>query len=298
MTRDGQMTDFDRVSDSDGSPSPNQLPDIWKGILGGYSAYDDVVCTRLFPLARCAFWTSRLRHLGVLEFFPGDGLSLIVIAASFDMRKIFVVDAESLQVMMLLPQEERVIPAVPEQFDVPESTVDADEQPKVDGLMRWLECFASRLATGVYEVNRIIPDDPRSVGLVLFPLCPPMMTCRVTHGVRARATSVYAAESGGHVYTVRLAHEATSTWPTCQLEGRHWDFHLADGSTQEVCSTASPSTGTSDRLFESSPCAGGRERSGGQISGAAARGRVSGRQARPTLQDEHWRAAVDGQRGA
>jgi hypothetical protein len=245
------MTDFDRVIDSDGRPSRNELPDIYKGILGGYSAYDHVVCTRLFPLARCEFWTSKLRALGVLDSFPDDGRSLIVIAASFDMRKIFVVDAGSLQVMMLLPQERRLLPAVPEQFDAD------DEQPKADGLLRWLECFASRLATGVYEVNRIIPDDPLSVGLVLFPLCPPMMTCRVTHGVQARATSVYVAESGGHVYTVRLAHEATSTWPTCQLEGRHWNFCRAYGSTQEVCSTTTlgPERG---HVLESSPFAGGR----------------------------------------
>lgn len=74
---DQEVVDGKRGGDSEG---------IFKGVFGGYSAYNHVVCTRLFPLKRVIFWTKRFkRQIGL-------GTKIIV-AASFNLRKIFLLDS-------------------------------------------------------------------------------------------------------------------------------------------------------------------------------------------------------------
>jgi hypothetical protein len=104
-------------------------PSIFAGIFGGYSAYDHVACTRLFPLQRAVHWTLRLREGSLL------GPHHVVIAASFDLRKIFVVNAEDGSVSLLLPRRGGGVDLIP-------AAPTAGPGGAAYASLRWLETFA------------------------------------------------------------------------------------------------------------------------------------------------------------
>lgn len=51
-----------------------------------------------------------------------------------------------------------------------------------DGLVRWLEGYASDLAGGVLKVGELIPTQPASLGVSRFPHAGPRYSCCVTRG--------------------------------------------------------------------------------------------------------------------
>ena len=59
---------------------------MFDGLFGGYSFYNNLVCTRMFSLSRSSLWTSE-----TLDEFPKK----MVIAASYDFTKPFFMDVST-----------------------------------------------------------------------------------------------------------------------------------------------------------------------------------------------------------
>ena len=203
----GQMTELDEAMDNERHPEDHS--GIFAGLLGGYSAYDHLVCTRLFPLARMVAWTKRLRDSPLLA---GElRLQQIVIAASFDLKKIFVLHAESGEVSMLKHTRDgpRLLLAVPPVDEGSSAT------RLTDGLLRWLECFNQRLQRGVYQNQRLLPVRcgavaatllrmavGRVVGLGLWPV-PPVARTYGRAPIACRSNSVLLGNTAGRSWERR-----------------------------------------------------------------------------------------------
>lgn len=84
--------------------------------------------------------------------------------------------------------------------------------PGNDGLLRWMEAFASRVESAVYTIQPIIPEEPESMGLSLFPAkptCAPRngitdMSRAVTHGVEVCASALLVPEMGQWSYSIKI----------------------------------------------------------------------------------------------
>lgn len=137
-----------------------------------------------------------------------------------------------------------------------------------DDVLRWTECFAERLRRGFYRASPIVPDDPDSVGVVLFPrteeapmgmtpisrITPPLpekhrlptrrpdagATVAVTRGVVCTASPIMLAESprGGWAYSIRLRLDpdaaAAANVVACRLDTRHWRIVDGEGVVRDV----------------------------------------------------------------
>lgn len=223
---DGQLTALDEMMDADTTVDQSQTAGIFAGVFGGYCAYDHLVCTRLFPLSRIVEWTKKLRTSPLLEGEQNG--TLCVVAASFDLKKIFVLDAETGMVSMLSRSRSGPVQTAA----VPESVVVG-----TDAVLCWMEEFARRVQSGVYQADRLVPDEPGSDGISIYERSPPGFTSTVTRGIRAEALCVFALEADSFIYSVRLRLLSPDEpgglsaedrgFITCQLESRHWAMHTA-----------------------------------------------------------------------
>ncbi|KAG2435460.1 hypothetical protein HYH02_011960 [Chlamydomonas schloesseri] len=209
--------------------SEEELGSIFHGLFGGYSVYSHLVVSRLMPLRRAAMWTQELE---LHKLRP----QLLAFACSFRVRdKMFVADGATggLAVARRGGRGMVLQPAAPAEDSAPGAK---------DGVLRWFEEYARRLAAGYYEVA--VLDEEYAEGsraICLFPLQPPEMRQEVTRGVRVRASVVYAPEespAGKHLfaYTIRFALQDTQAQlaalppgssaaqclSRCQLSTRHW----------------------------------------------------------------------------
>jgi len=126
---------------------------------------------------------------------------------------------------------------------------DSDTFGQNDGVLRWFEEYASRLAAGWYEVAPLHEFPYSKKAINLFPVKPPVMVSAVTRGVMVRATVLYAPEVvGGPIpgifsYSIRfsllsesdqLAHWPATAGPfrrmtSVQLQTRHWIIRDQNG---------------------------------------------------------------------
>ena len=211
-------------------PPQQERAQIFHGLVGGYSAYDHLVSTRLFPLKLIAGWTNLLRRED--PSFPPNAL---VIAASFRLDKMFVFDATTSR-LALVERNRHGPPTL--RRAVPEDT------PTGADLHRWLGELASRMASGQLIAEPLVPLDENSRGLSSFPRSGPRLSRAVTRGIEAEGSSVYDPVQGCFLYSIRLRllpqgepgamSAAERGFETAQLRGRHWILRDANGQEDHV----------------------------------------------------------------
>ena len=145
------------------------------GVLGSYAVYDHCVSTRLLNLGAVVRHTRACRAAG----FIAANSPLLLIAASFDLGKLVFVDALTADVHVAL-RSRQLHPACPPGGG--------------DGVLRWLERYASDLGAQRYAADEVEPGAPQTRGICLFPRLPPLLSVAVTNGVRVEASAVWMPE--------------------------------------------------------------------------------------------------------
>lgn len=241
----GQSSQFDRLLDSgDLDQALKHHVDIFSGLLGGYSVYDHMPCSRLFSLEKSVHATREVRQMAGLQM----PMQFFVIGGSYDMRKLFFCDAATLDVLAAAPVQRMagasgVYPAHPQAEGGHSSAsgvgaASADSPVAGDGLLRWLEEYSRRLEQRRYRAAELVRGAPPTRAISLFPALDapePFRCCAVHRDVEVSAAALYAPELGRYVYTVsmRLLVEgvdgaaigpAARGFTECQLRGRAWEM--------------------------------------------------------------------------
>mmetsp|Transcript_9201 Transcript_9201/g.16161 ORF Transcript_9201/g.16161 Transcript_9201/m.16161 type:complete len:564 (-) Transcript_9201:1093-2784(-) len=167
----GLESEEDSDEEFGGAPHPS----IFHGIFGGYCVYDHLCVTRMLPLERACWWTQVLKMQGKLDVRR----RCMVIAASFNFKKLFVVDLDNADILV---------------NSRPEYLLACPSTGTGDGVLRWFEEYGKRLQGGWYNIELLDADFPSSKAISLFPRVSPSMTCAVTRGVRVCATTLFAPE--------------------------------------------------------------------------------------------------------
>ena len=236
---DGQSLQFDDEYDAT-EEFPHRLShQIFDGLLGGYSFYDHLACTRLYPVRRTLAQTqaradvARSRGCFRDALRPSQDISRIIIAASFNYRKPFLLDVDD-GMVLVLGTEHRGRDGLHTPACAPHGPL---------GLLRWMEEFASRLATGIYTLGALVPagpgpENPVCRGVSLFPQTGPLSSTCITQGIEATASAIFCpeAENSMFTYSLRLRVCAPADFPyaTAQLQSRHWRITDGTGHTEEV----------------------------------------------------------------
>ena len=242
----GQDILFDRGMEERKPRRPEDQNGIFQGVFGGYNAYDHLVCTRLLPLARMVSWSKKVR-----EAVDHAGDHCVVFAASFNMKKILLLDAQDGTVHILMSDGLHL--ASPAFKEAPAAAAAAAAPPpsrvaSMDGLSRWFETWAERLTSGVYERSALLPEHAEmSMGVSILPVRGPAVSRTVTRGIEVIGRSIYAVEQGGtplYVYSLRVRllspdeegglTAAQRGFETAQLNSRHLILSNADGSQEHV----------------------------------------------------------------
>lgn len=230
----GQDLDFDRrVMLDDGGHRTEPDESMFHGMFGGYSFYNHVVNVRMLSLESAMTWTQNLRQYRIVH--PRDQL---VFAISFNLNKIFVVELATGSIRVL-GKDRRWMPAAP-----------PDPSPgDNDGVLRWLEEYASRLSRGVYAVEKVEGFEYLSI----FASEGTQSSVAVTRGVQVEARSLFVPEQSTpsddfFTYSIRFSllgeEEQRAAWPATagpprflrevQLRSRHWLIADNTGHAEEV----------------------------------------------------------------
>ena len=166
-------------------------------LCGGFSAYDNTLCMRPFPLVLVATWTQFLRDDYGLD--P----ELLVVGGSFNLQRFMLLDSSTGELLVSpanaqLPGREvrtvnrtlRMIRAVP-------TTLSPCSQasPGAD-LLAWMEELSVRAASDALIAEPLLPLETSSVGLSAFPRAGPRHSSAVTRGIRVLASSLCSPELG------------------------------------------------------------------------------------------------------
>eukprot|EP00301_Raphidiophrys_heterophryoidea_P017943 c2935_g1_i1.p1 GENE.c2935_g1_i1~~c2935_g1_i1.p1 ORF type:complete len:489 (-),score=88.18 c2935_g1_i1:574-2007(-) len=206
----------------------NRTMDMFFGMFGGFSAYSNIVCTRLFKFQKSVDTTIRMRSANKIQ--PTH----IAFACSFNRNRFFCIDTRTGLVVFYPTHQIHYLRAVPE-----------GDKHVHDGLLRWFEHFASSLQGEMYAVGPILPQSPDLRGIVLFARSGPRFRQCVTRGVLVTATSMWTPNMDtGFIYsiTVRLlvpGDEGYQTreqrgFDTAQLRDRHWNIIDGPGQPKHV----------------------------------------------------------------
>ncbi|EFJ19533.1 hypothetical protein SELMODRAFT_177477 [Selaginella moellendorffii] len=204
----------------------DEIAHQYVGLLGGYYFYNHFVNVQLLPLQQVVSYTQRL-----LSRAPA-GTKRIVIAASCNLNKFFLLDCDSGMVLVgtknFLKKYE-VMPCLPL----------ASSNPG-DGMLRWLEEYRDGLLSGKYTVRN--DDGIRSISL--YPENGSTCTEAVTQGIQVRASAVFVPELSDpealekylFSYSVRMRFLPVSALASnqCQLSRRHWVVTADDEIVDEV----------------------------------------------------------------
>ena len=159
------------------------------GLLGGYSAYDTCVSTRLFPLRLMAGWTKVLRQRIPFEE------NHVVLGASFDLTKHINLDLLSGDVVITGLVFETPVKGHPSSWRDDGQTVP---------LLSWLGEFAKRLTAGEFGEAELVPLSPETRGITLLPQIGPRSATAVTRGIEVKASAVHAHEQDFVIYSIRI----------------------------------------------------------------------------------------------
>jgi hypothetical protein len=216
------------------------------GLLGGYSAYDTLVSVRPFPLVLIATWTLFFRRQWGPPTAPlGMPKHWLVVAGSFNLKKLLFYDVGTGELWIgpcaRAPPGGRSVrrqTRVPVLRAVPESRADGAD------LLGWFGELGARLAGGDYVAEELVPLDPASRGLSLFPRAPPKLSSATSRGIRIVASALYCPELGMFTYSIRIAllgagdpahvPEAARGFRTAQLRSRRWIITQLDGTPEHV----------------------------------------------------------------
>eukprot|EP00316_Scyphosphaera_apsteinii_P004461 CAMPEP_0119342840 /NCGR_PEP_ID=MMETSP1333-20130426/105563_1 /TAXON_ID=418940 /ORGANISM="Scyphosphaera apsteinii, Strain RCC1455" /LENGTH=489 /DNA_ID=CAMNT_0007355135 /DNA_START=413 /DNA_END=1882 /DNA_ORIENTATION=+ len=198
------------------------------GLVGGYSAYNELVNVRLLPLELLAAWSRKIQAALHME-------GVIAFAASFDFQKVFLLDVNTGEVISLGQGN------TARQRAVPRSAAAKHGSSYGAELITWLEELAARITNGMYVREELVP---LYYGMALFPRNGPLHSVAVSRGIRVDASAVYAPESGRMIYSIRLTllaagePEAMSVaergFDTAQLHSRHWIITDLSGHEEHV----------------------------------------------------------------
>ncbi|DBA73013.1 hypothetical protein WJX79_006040 [Trebouxia sp. C0005] len=222
---------------------PDLMPydSMFHGLLGGYSFYDHIVCTRLMPIEKAAQATIRLRNRnGHIDY--GDCVQL---TGSIMTRKHFMLVDEGSQMRVSTCDDDRSWDAAPPGGN--------------DAMLRWLEAFASVLKDQLGCCHLL--ERMNSFGICLHPAHEPWQRVAVTKGVKVQAASIFvpelsklrcsydAEEAFFFSYNVQFSllpvEEQQASWPadagpfspitSVQLQTRHWIIRDQTGEiTQDI----------------------------------------------------------------
>jgi F-box protein 3 len=140
------------------------------GVFGSYAVYDMCVSTRLLTLQDAVRHTRACRTHGILA----AGSPCVLFAASFDLGKLFFVNTQTADVLVMT------------------RTRQLHAAAGAGGLLAWLERYAERLAAGAYAVDEAGPGLPRCISA--FSRLPGELSVAVTNGVRIEASAVWMPE--------------------------------------------------------------------------------------------------------
>lgn len=211
------------------------------GLCGGFSAYDTCLCVRLFPLLLVATWT---------QFFRDDynlPRHLLVVAGSYNFQRFLILDAHSGELLACpasTPAPGRtVVPISPRQPLRAQRALPTDLPVEAD-LLTYLEELSLRVERGVYVAEPLVPLEPSTRGLSVFPQGGARRSHAVTRGFLVTAASIYSPEIGMSVYSIRIkllapAEEggmsaAERGFETAQLSTRHWVLTKSSGEQEFV----------------------------------------------------------------
>lgn len=188
--------------------------DVFKGMFGGYSAYNHVVNMRLHPIARA---TQITRNLSLP---PG---SVQVFASSFDMRRLMGA-TESGDVLICPIQPGLAAPPW---------------EPAGPSFAAWFAMFAERLASGDLAVGNVLTSEDSTRGLVQFPCKVDGRTCAcaTTNGVEVVASSLFMPERRDQMfaYSIRLRMVSPPAQArTAQLHRRRWVINDGSGGPPHI----------------------------------------------------------------
>eukprot|EP00669_Euglena_mutabilis_P004471 TRINITY_DN15801_c0_g1_i1.p1 TRINITY_DN15801_c0_g1~~TRINITY_DN15801_c0_g1_i1.p1 ORF type:complete len:346 (+),score=126.72 TRINITY_DN15801_c0_g1_i1:318-1355(+) len=206
---DGQTLAFDdALFRGDEAAVKQHAHQVYDGLFGGYAVYSHSVCTRLHPLRTIA------------ERAAQDGRR-VTVASSWNDAKPVLLDLTDGSVSVT----DGRIPCAP-------------LAAGGDGILRWMEEYARRLTTGMYEAEPLFPGRPETIGISLFPRTGPQVSVAVTRGIEAAASAVFVPEDrrSGFAYSIRLRvvdGEALGH-PGAQLALRHWRIEDGAGHAHEV----------------------------------------------------------------
>ena len=222
----GQKLQYDDRADQPGA-HPFHASAL-HGMFPAYAVYDHLVSSRMLTLPAAARHTSKCRDVHIL---PAAGSPCFLFAASFQLGKLFFVNAETADVYVGLRTRSlhRACPA------------------GEDGLLRWLETYALELSAGQYAVDELEQGEPNTRAIRAFPRLPPRCSVAVTRGVRVEASATWMPEHSddavdAFVYSISFSllslddQQAAGFAPlrSCQLVGRHWVISDASGRSEEV----------------------------------------------------------------
>ncbi|GAQ85968.1 hypothetical protein KFL_002630120 [Klebsormidium nitens] len=227
--------------------TPEKLEHLFLGLLGGYSFYDRIVCTRLV----------RAR-----EIAPVRGhANLVRFAESPKRDKYFAVSLVDGEVYTRTFTGHHLPCCPPEsqqggpQAGASKGSADYNQGEggtKVgDGMLRWLEEYAQRLQEGWYPIKPLWTGD-RTRGISLFPETGPAVAEAVTRGVKVRSSAIFVPEHS-HIhplhpvinryffaYSIRLSYEppeeVAGVQPprSVQLRSRQWIIRENGAVVDEV----------------------------------------------------------------
>ena len=194
-------------------------------LFGGYSVYDmlNVMFLRASPKAHQA------RYAG--------GARMRVFAESPVQRVQFAVNAAKPGIYVQMGEfDDGATVYVQAACD---GDYSADMFEKGESVIAWFCEYASRLTSGMYAVNNIIPDI-ESHCIDKFPQSGELFTCAITKGIRVTASSIFMPTLHGNnfVYSIRIKllkpgedegalTEDERGFQTAQLLSRHWE--ISDG---------------------------------------------------------------------
>jgi hypothetical protein len=212
--------------------------DFLLGMFGGYSAYNQQVCSAMLELQ---------------EGLKVAGEQLVEVARNNPQLGLAALDKEYGHYVMFGSSLQPAVKHL-QLYDCARDRVEVcdlgnrnpirDAAPPGSGLIGWFETFAGRLSGGVFAAKPLIPSRGNlGNSLVQFPHSGPEMTVEVTRGVQCTASSITMGGDEGWAYSIRLRllgpehgwTAETRGFESCQLLSRRWQiFDKATGHTETV----------------------------------------------------------------
>ncbi|CAB9515210.1 F-box protein [Seminavis robusta] len=216
-----------RAGQQELSPLRPQVQDIFSGLFGSFSCYDDLYSLRLVNVRSFQNPFSRVRLMGVAPIILGINC---VTVGNNPPTYLFL----------------RTTPEDPEgQLAIAHDYLSYGEKTVVGqgGFLAYLRQYVEHLEAGIYKRVQFIDEDPSSHGIGLFPDGGPTMSCAITRGIEVRASARWfparlqdqQGQESHFGYNIRIRMvDPDPEFDTCQLVSQHLQFMDGNGKVQRV----------------------------------------------------------------